>query len=44
MPEAMDDIVDSFESLLESAADYGKTSYDSQNLKQLIKPQMWFPL
>ncbi len=44
MHEAMENIVDSIESLLESAADYGKTSYELANLKQLIKPSMWFPL
>jgi len=37
MPEAMEDIVDSIESLLESAADYGKTSYDLVKLKTIDK-------
>jgi len=37
MPEAMEDIVDSIESLLESAADYGKTSYDLVILKTIDK-------
>ncbi len=37
MPEAMEDIVDSIESLLESAADYGKTSYDLVKLKTIVK-------
>ncbi len=37
MPEAMEDIVDSIESLLESAADYGKTSYDLVKLKAIYK-------
>lgn len=37
MPEAMEDIVDSIESLLESAADYGKTSYELAKLKTIEK-------
>ncbi len=37
MPEAMEDIVDSIESLLESAADYGKSSYDLAKLKTIYK-------
>ncbi|MCG6190951.1 MULTISPECIES: hypothetical protein [Maribellus] len=37
MPEAMEDIVDSIESLLESAADYGKTSYELVKLKTINK-------
>jgi hypothetical protein len=37
MPEAMEDIVDSIESLLESAADYGKTSYNLVKLKTIDK-------
>ncbi len=37
MPEATNDIADSFESLLESAADYGKTSYDLVKLKAIEK-------
>jgi len=37
MPEVMEDIVDSIESLLESAADYGKTSYDLVKLKTIDK-------
>ncbi len=37
MPEAMEDIVDSIESLLESAADYGKTSYELVKLKTIDK-------
>jgi hypothetical protein len=37
MPEAMEDIVDSIESLLESATDYGKTSYDLVKLKTINK-------
>ncbi len=37
MPEAMENIVDSIESLLESAVDYGKTSYDLVKLKTINK-------
>ena len=37
MPETMENIVDSIESLLESAADYGKTSYDLVKLKTIYK-------
>jgi len=37
MPEAIEDIVDSIESLLESAADYGKTSYELVKLKTINK-------
>ncbi len=37
MPEAIEDIVDSIESLLESATDYGKTSYDLVKLKTIYK-------
>ncbi len=37
MAEDMEDIADSFESLLESAADYGKTSYDLVKLKTIYK-------
>jgi fatty acid desaturase len=37
MPEAMEDIVDSIESLLESAAEYGKTSYELVKLKTIEK-------
>lgn len=37
MPEAMEDIRDSIESLLESAADYSKTSYDLVKLKSVYK-------
>lgn len=33
----MEDIADSIESLLESAADYGKTSYDLVKLKTIFK-------
>ena len=35
MAEAMEDIVDSIETLLESATDYGKTSYDLVKLKTI---------
>jgi hypothetical protein len=35
MHEAMENIVDSIESLLESAADYGKTSYELAKLKTI---------
>lgn len=37
MSETVEDIVDSIESLLESAADYGKTSYDLVKLKTIYK-------
>lgn len=37
MPEAKEDIVNSIESLLESAADYGKTSFDLVKLKAIDK-------
>jgi len=37
MPEAVEEIVDSIESLLESAADYSKTSYDLVKLKTIDK-------
>ncbi len=37
MPEAMQDIADSIESLLESAAEYGKTSYELVKLKTIDK-------
>lgn len=37
MPKAKENIVDSIESLLESAADLGKTSYDLAKLKTIDK-------
>lgn len=37
MVEEKENIMDSFESLLESAADYGKTSYDLVRLKTIYK-------
>lgn len=37
MPEVMENIVDSIEALLESATDYGKTSYDLVKLKTIDK-------
>ncbi len=37
MPEAMENIVDSFESLLERAAEYGITSYELVKLKTINK-------
>jgi fatty acid desaturase len=37
MAEEKEDIVDSIESLLESAADYGRTSYDLVKLKTIYK-------
>ena len=37
MPEAMEEIVDSIEALLESAADYGKTSYELVKLRTIDK-------
>ena len=37
MAEDMEDMVDSIESLLESATDYGKTSYDLAKLKTIFK-------
>ncbi len=37
MPETMNDLADSIEPLLESAADYGKTSYDLAKLKTIDK-------
>lgn len=37
MSETVEDIVDSLESLLESAADYGKTSYDLVKLKTIYR-------
>lgn len=44
MPEANEDIVNSIESLMESATDYGKTSYDLLKLKIIDEFQMCFPL
>jgi len=35
--ETVEDVVDSIESLLESAADYGKTSYDLVKLKTIYR-------
>lgn len=37
MPEAIDDIVESIETLLESASDYGKASLDLVKLKTILK-------
>ena len=37
MPEAIENVVDSIESLLESATDYGKTSYELVKLKTIDK-------
>lgn len=37
MPEVMEEIVDSIESLMESAADFGKTSFNLAKLKTVAK-------
>lgn len=37
MPEALEDITDSLETLIESAADYGKTSYELVKLRTIDK-------